>query len=78
MYFCRKMTVDGVKWLLDCWLGMGQNSFQTMSFIFGSCMVTFDTEHLLIICHGNPEALKLAKKTGLCSPKAAQNTEKVT
>ena len=46
MYFCRKKTVGGVKWLLDGWLVFGQTGFQTISFSFGSCMVTFDTEHL--------------------------------
>ena len=38
--------MGGVKWLLDGWLVLGQTGFQTISFSFGSCMVTFDTEHL--------------------------------
>ena len=45
--------MGGVKWLLDGWLVLGQTGFQTISFSFGSCMVTFDTEHFQIICHGN-------------------------
>ena len=39
-------TVGGVKWLLDGWLVLGQTGFKTISFSFGSCMVTFDTEHM--------------------------------
>ena len=37
--------MGGEKWLLDGWLVLGQTGFQTISFSFGSCMVTFDTEH---------------------------------
>ena len=44
--FKTKLDKGGEKWLLDDWLVLGQTGFQTISFSFGSCMVTFDTEHL--------------------------------
>ena len=51
--FCKKKTVGGVYWLLDGWLVLDQIGFETISFSFGSCMATFDTEHLKIIWYGN-------------------------
>ena len=38
--------MGGVLRFLDGWLVLGQIGFETISFSFGSCMVTFDPEHL--------------------------------
>ena len=46
MYFCGKKTVGGVKWLLDGRLVLGQTGFKLYHLVFGSCMVTFDTDNL--------------------------------
>ena len=41
MMFCRKNSGRGI-----VSIRLGQIGFQTISFSFGQCMATFDTEHL--------------------------------
>ena len=72
LIFARRNSGWGIV-SIRCLACIGRIGFETISFSFGSCMATFDTEHLKIICYGNQNLSSQnttpnwPKKTGPCS-----------